>query len=170
MPTLNEDAAFLCLALGHGLVSVAEVVAWADAEIAARERPHPALIEVSTSGRRSPGEVAAALYPLASECDEVKQLDRLFAAMYHTLSHDVEASRRIASALYTLALSGTMPSGDNPERAMLYFEDALDLAFDRVHGTVDVVVHEMLRFLAPYAEFAAELPTTIEPLLLTRGA
>jgi hypothetical protein len=170
MPTLNEDAAFLRLALVHGVVSVAEVVAWADAEIAALERPHPVLIEISTSGRRTPGEVAAELDPLASGCDDVKQMDRLFAAMYHTLSHDFEASRRIASTLYSFALSGMMPSGDASEGAMLYFDDALDLAFDGVYGTVDGVVHEMLRFLAPYAEFAAELPTTIERLLLTRGA
>lgn len=157
MRTLEGNAALLRSGLLYGLVSVSEVVAWADAEIAARERPHPALIEVAMGGRLTPGELAAELDPLTTGCDEGKQIGRLLGFMYRTLSRDPGSAPRIASTLYSFAHADLLPGGGDPGGHMFYFDDALDLASSGVYGTVDGVVEEMLRFLAPYADLAPVL-------------
>jgi len=156
MSTLNENAALLRLGLLHGYVSVQEAVEWADAEIAAAEHPHPALIEVSTGERRSPADLAAELAPLAAAGEGLEIIDRVLGLMYRALSRDPGLARRIASALYSFALADARPSGGDPEGWMLYFDDALDLARSGVYGSEHHVVQEMLRFLAPYAHPAAE--------------
>lgn len=156
MPPLTETAALLRFGLLHGYVSVPEVIAWADAEIAARAHPHPALLEVSTAGGRTPADLAAELGPLAEGCGEAEIVDRVFALMHRALSRDQDLARRIASTLYSFAIADTLPSGGDPEGWMLYFDDALDLARDGVSGTEDAVVQEMLRFLTPYANLAPE--------------
>jgi hypothetical protein len=156
VPHLTETAALLRFGLLFGYVSVPEVVAWADAEIAARTHPHPVLLEVSTGGRRTPADLASDLGPLAEGCDEAEIIDRVLALMHRALSRDPGLARRLASTLYSFAIADTLPSGGDPEGLMLYFDDALDLARDGVSGTEDAVVQEMLRFLAPYANLAPE--------------
>jgi hypothetical protein len=154
MLTREENAALLCSGLLHDLVSVQEVVGWADAEIAARERPHPALIEVAMGGRLTPGELASELDPLTRGCDEGKQIDRLLGLMYRRLSRDPKTAPRIASTLYSFAYANLLPGGGDPGGHMFYLDDALDLASSGVYGTVEGVLEEMLQYLAPYADSA----------------
>lgn len=155
MAILNETAALFRFGLLHGYVHVPEVVAWAEAEIEAQTQPHPALIEVAIGAAGGPLRIAEELEPLAEECREEEIAVGLLGVMYRALAHDPSVASRIARTLYSMALSGVHP-GEDAERWMLYFDDALDLARAGTWGSEDGVIQEMLHFLGSYADIAAE--------------
>lgn len=155
MPALNETAALFRFGLLYGYVDVPEVVAWADAEIEAQARPHPALIEVATGATGGPLRLAEELRPLAAQCREEEIVARLFGLMHRALARDPTVASRIARTLYSMALSD-VDVGKEAEHSMLYFDDALDLARAGSYGSEADVIGEMLRFLSPYAHSAAD--------------
>lgn len=155
---LDRTAALIRIGLTYGFVSVPEAIAWADAQIAAHDHPHPALVEISMGAGRSATDLANELHPLAGEGDEGEAVTGMLALMHRALSRDPGLVRRFASVLYNLAMAGVEPDGGDAEGWMMYFDDALDLAQSGISGTEDGVLREMLAFLAPYAERAAEHP------------
>lgn len=154
----DRTAALIHIGLMYGFVSVPEAIAWADAQIAAHDRPHPALVEISMGAGRSALDLAGELHPLAGECDEGEVVTGMLALMHRALARDPGLVRRFASVLYNLARAGVEPDGGDAEGWMMYFDDALDLAQSGVSGTEGGVLREMMAFLAPYAERAAEPP------------
>lgn len=161
MRALNETAALFRLGLLYGYLDVPEVVAWADVEIEAQARPHPALIEVATGAAGGPLMLAEALRPLAEQCRDEQIVGRLLGLMHRALARDPNVASRIARTLYSMALSD-VDVGEEAERSMLYFDDALDLARGGYFGSEAEVIEEMLRFLSPYAHSAAERTVSVD--------
>lgn len=163
MPALNETAAIFRFGLLHGLVSASEVIAWADALIESQAEPHPDLIEVALGGSGGPVRLIDELKPLASGCRDEDIVEGILGLMYRALASDPNLARHIARTLYSMAVSGLHPGGEEVLMWMFHFDDAFALAGDHGYGTIEETTHEMLQFLAPYAVPAADPSTATDP-------
>ncbi len=141
---LKNEAEVLAAALEVGAVSVSDVVAWADAVIAAEEHPHWSVCELAMMGASYDPDVVHGLREVPGVADEVWVRDELVRRLAQGLAEDHTRAERIASALYQLALANKLPEGALLSLAWWAW-DALDLADQRmVQETRDEVVAKML--------------------------
>lgn len=142
--SLKNEAEVLALALQIGAVSVSDVVAWADAVIAAEEHPHWSLCELATMSASYEPDVVHALREVPGVVDEAWVRGELVHRLAEGLAEDHTRADRIASALYQLAVANALPEGELLSLAWWAW-DALDLADQRiVEDTRDQVVAKMI--------------------------
>ena len=127
----RQHAEFLALALELGLIDVNAVVEWADGLIAEQERPHWSLCELATSTRAYAEDVVKLLRQTPGLFDVATARRELFSLMAKRSQVDRVAARRVAHALYQLAMSDEI---DDPELKQVawWAYDGLDLAEDGV--------------------------------------
>jgi len=105
MPRMRDEAEALARALEFGLCDVAEVIAWADAQILREDRPSEALCDVSLARGRYPQDVAGMLrqFPGTPDSSDVARL--LLSLMKDRLDRDDDAAEPIAWALHQMAMA-----------------------------------------------------------------
>lgn len=146
MSTQKEEAEVLRKGLFHGLTSVNEVVAWADAQIVQVQAPHPALLDLALSRRAHPLDLCGLLAQVPGVAAKEIVARQIFKRMLEHLDRDESTAPTLACALYEMALAGEAPS-EEAERQMWYFEDALTLARQGIGGTVEQATIELRDFL-----------------------
>jgi len=150
MPTQKEDAEVLRYGLQAGVRTVADVVAWADAVIAADPHPDFAVIEVASSGGRRPREVAALLQEIAGDCNAVGVMRRAMTDLRTALTANPERGPEIAAWLYRLAVNGELPEeefGLEPYS----LGDCFELARTGTHFTAADALRELEVYLEQHA-------------------
>ena len=152
---LRNEAEVLAAALEVDAGSVSEVVAWAEAVIAAEEHPHFSVCELATMEASFEPDVVHALREVPGVVDEtwvraefVRRLAQGFAQGFaQALAEDHRRADRIAEALNQLALADELPEGELLSLAW-WASDALDLADQGdIEETRDQVIAKMLVWL-----------------------
>jgi len=105
MSRMRDEAEALARALEFGLCDVAEVIAWADAQILREDRPCEALCDVSLARGRYPQDVAGMLRRLPGMPDKAEVARLLLSLIKERLSREADCADRIASWLYQMALA-----------------------------------------------------------------
>jgi hypothetical protein len=146
MSTQKEEAEVLRKSLLLGLASVDEVVAWADAQIAQAQTPHPVLLELALSQRAHPLDLCGLLAQVPGAAAKEHVGRQIFRRMVECLDRDESAAPTVAYGLYEMALAGEAPS-EEAERRMWYFDEAFSLARRGICGTVEQVTAELRDFL-----------------------
>ena len=150
MPELKDESEALRLGLLAGYVQPAEVIAWADASIAAGDIPGPQLIEVSLAGSHSAKELAhmLAAIPGTARRDEVAQ--NMIRRIAEVVARDPSSSRGAARTLYEMYLAGYIPAS-SAEAEMIRLEDCFALAESGTWGSLDEACCELQEFLATWS-------------------
>lgn len=133
------------IGLDAGLVTAAEIGAWADQIILAEAKPAFAFIEVSAAGQDEDALVAA-LRSVPGVADGDGRRNLVFAMMRRSLAREPAMGRRIARMLELMALAEDVPNPGAGSQ-MSWFDDAFDLADRRIWGTHESVLDELRRFL-----------------------
>ena len=123
----RTEAEALAAGLEVGVVAPAEVIAWADAAIAADPAPDPALIEVALAVRASAADLAGGLRALPGRADPVAVQRLALARLAAWLRGD--PVRRVAHAAWLLAFAGDREPWHVPalRPVALAVDDAVDL-------------------------------------------
>src|SRR5262245_20765192 len=150
MSSQKEQAEALRYGLLAGVRTVSDAVVWADSVIAADPTPDIAVIEVASSSRRPPNEVASLLRTVAGECDRIGVMRRVMADLRIGLAANPARGPAIAHWLYQLANSGELPEehfGHEPYS----LEDWFELARTGTYGTSVDALRNLDNYLGRHA-------------------
>ncbi len=150
---LKTEATARAMALKFGVIQLEDLAAWADTIIAEDEDFDPRLIDVSLANSKA--QATSALNAFGWETDKARIAGRVCGLMRKSLESTRGDYRRIAKALYDMAMDDYLPGSDS-DGSMWEFWDALDLALDGLHGDPAAIKAEMLKFLADAAEVRAK--------------
>ena len=149
-PTNRTEAEALAIALKFGLATVADAVAWADAQIAASDVPHVALCNVSMAATRYPQDVASMLRELPGEFDSEAAVRLALKYASSALRNGSIDPRDVARALYDIAIAGHLSNGDF-ERHALSFWDGIDLVRNGIGvKSESQIIDDMTRMLGEF--------------------
>jgi len=143
---LRNQAETLAIMVEHGLATVADAVAWADAMIADEEHPHWSLCEVASMVGGLEPDVAHALREIPGAVDSARVQQGLLRNLAQSLASDRSRAESIAWTIYQLAIDGLL-DGEIGEVA-LWASDGLELAWEGIIATPrDQIVDRMLAAL-----------------------
>ena len=134
MKDIRNDAARLSFLHDIGIVSPAEVVAWADALIVSEEKPSQELIELSTSSVKMIGDV---LRHMALDADAWAPLEEALPAVLRYVLEQPSSAPVVARAFYHIAIAQRYEVPDQ-FRFILSADDDFDLAESGVFRLEDV--------------------------------
>jgi hypothetical protein len=109
---LREEAEYLRLALAMGLVTPAEVVAWADRQIAALDEPPIELIDVSLAGSRSPVQVMDLLKAIPGDGDLTAAAHRALGRLLKEFRAGGLSPEQVADMLSAYSNWASVPAGE----------------------------------------------------------
>jgi len=127
-----------------GLTTLGETTSWADAQIAAVDKPPYWLIEVSMA--RSERDAVAALKNADGETDETTVWRSLARAWRDVLDREPDRDSEIAKYLYYLGVDDEAPALGSPAELMSFW-DAIDLTRDGVYGVLAAERERLRAFL-----------------------
>ncbi len=145
-----DDAKRLSLLLEYGVPAEREAIAWADSQIATLDSPPHALLELSTTPPDHTAEILSQLHVLETGSDCWAALRAAIPYLHeHLVSHPADAPR-VAAKLFHVVVS----ADDVPQDFMFayHFDDAFDLARERVFGDLKSVEAEFINELASFAD------------------
>lgn len=142
--------------LEAGVVDASQVVAWVDMVIANDPEIHPFFADLALAGH----DVNRLLSVFGEHLGAPQQpigYRVLLGALYWRIERKeiapADVRSRLVGYLYTVA------QVDDEERYRLFgSEDALSLALDGIHGTVDDAMHQLKEDLSIYSGFLVEHP------------
>ncbi len=130
MSAERNEALILAECLRLGLTTVADVVRWADDQIAASDEPHPMLCEIAFAWRADPLELAAMLHEVPGGFDPPAVLQGVVAVAAEALRSQRLPPRAVAHSLECLPYL-TREVGEQADRdcrALLRWADEFELA------------------------------------------
>jgi len=159
---LGEKAWALAEALYLSACGVAEVIAWADAQILRENSPDGTLCEISLSQKRTPHEVAWMLCQLSAPVDRHTVHGLLVALLNDKLKGDSCRAGQVASVLFQMYQADEIEDPDL-QRIGGWADDALYLAEARhIMETPEQVLAEMAHALEQAAA-RADLSWSFSP-------
>ena len=150
----KEQAEIYRYGLPLGLFEVSDVVKWCDFIVMAEPSPDIGIIEASIAGSKGAYAVASALSEVQGEFDKVLVIRHILGAMYEVLRVNRTKAPLVARLLYRMASDNDFPD-DDTETEMWRFWDEVDLAVEGIHGDVEEVTDDLLRFLKRYSVTAS---------------
>jgi hypothetical protein len=144
MNSAPDEAQALAIALEAGAVTVSEVVAWADTQIAVVSDPESTLIELALA-KRAP-EALGFLHELAAGADPKAVAQLALGHLYRALERDSIAPERVAQSLEQMAMNGYVPD-DVAGDEMASFDDRLSVRYE----DPEKVLYWMKAFLRDHA-------------------
>ncbi|WP_199611591.1 hypothetical protein [Flocculibacter collagenilyticus] len=141
MVRCNVAYAFL-QALPSGVVSLEDIVKWADTAIVEEDEPCIEIIELSAAQKES--EALLQLKILSAGYDEEKAMKLFFDLCYEALKNGVANYSTVARRLFFWSAYETSLEGYS---GFVSFWDSLDLAYDCVYGNPEEIEREMLAYL-----------------------
>ena len=136
--------------LAHGLISLTEVVSWADKSIGQLSKPGIVLIEISMASNLHINDVINLLRDIPGKVDLQQVYQGIFSKMKAKMVEEPESEKRIVQALFEMAMEGEVPDKE-AESEMFWFYDALDLAEAEYTGDIGDVRRKLYAFLDNYS-------------------
>lgn len=149
-PSVEDQIAYLQVALELQVLDVPDIVRWADDQISADECPAYELIELALMGGSNQYDIASQLLRVGTpSLNRAEVLPYVLAKAHGKLLLDRDFGKVLAQGLF---LSWVHSNYDFPDHLRLcgYFEDAYSLAENGVAGTVDQINQELLEFTAQF--------------------
>ena len=147
MANQRTEAEVLAVCLELELATVGDAFAWADGQILASEVPHNVLCDISMASRANRGNLAIMLRRLPGDYDNAWVVRRLIQCAAECLRRGEPEARKVAIALFNLALDEKLPPGKLRDE-VYWFYDAIDLATSGiVQETPQQLVSRMLESL-----------------------
>jgi hypothetical protein len=141
---LAHDAARWIILLETRLASLSEVVAWADGRIVAAGKPHPLLIEISTSRENDFHDVIGHLRNLSQAIDELEALRYALPTIRLSIERGTLRAERAAGITYRY-LNRRYSELPGDLQALFSADDEFSLAIEESYGDRNEIEH---RFLA----------------------
>jgi hypothetical protein len=129
-----------------GITSTRDVIAWADAIVAAEDKPHISVIELSMAVGHGQWEIADLLKEIPGEPSQHLVRTLVFRRLRDVLRERPEALRRFGSIFLALASEGFAPSKDAIGE-MYMLEDQLELARGGIFGDLEEIRRDTQEFL-----------------------
>ena len=148
---MKREAATLRVGLQLGLVSVREVVGWADEQIAATDTPPEALLDLALMAHANHLDVLSRLRGLSTTVPSLDVLPRALKTGLHRLREDPSLGPVVARGLYQLFVEANYEVPDEL-RQIGQFEDAYALAKQGSYGTEEGVFRELLTFASRFED------------------
>ena len=148
--SFNEQISYLKEGLELSVLDVADVIQWADDQIATQEDPAYELIELSLMSGSNWYEIANQLVRVgAPSLSRAEVLPCLLAEAHKKLLNDPDFGRVLAERLWRFWV---LSSYDLPEilSPCGYFDDAYSLAESGINGSVDQINQELLEFCSQF--------------------
>jgi hypothetical protein len=147
-----QEAEIKRLQLLAGLVSVAEVVAWADELIEKSDLPETWMMDLSMSSHAHVEDVIAQLDTLSAGCDHLAAIRIILGQMYRILLHDRGPARQFAKVLFQLAVDHFF---DLPPDLGFCCgtDDSFDLA-EHGYWIEDQVTDDFIKHLEPFSKLS----------------
>jgi hypothetical protein len=135
------------LQLDYGLISVPDVISWADGIIAESDVPENAIIDLALSGKKTPDDIVFQLAKLAIGCDRYRAMRFVLGQMHLALQKNRTLGRGFAHKLLQFAVDNF--HREFPENLMFIYciDDEYDLAEQGLHGSIDSVTDKFIENL-----------------------
>lgn len=148
---LESMAAYYRLGLQLGTHSVADVITWADSEIAELVEPPVELIDLALMQNSSRADVAGKLGALTGTIKALDVLDSVLGKAHEVLKTDPTFGPTLAHGLYALYEEC---SYEIPDRLIPIagFDDEYALAMQGTYGTVEDVYLDLLAFTGQFQD------------------
>lgn len=160
MSSVSQEATRESLLFDIGIRSAPDVIAWADRMIVKEEKPHPLLIELSTTSPERTDFVLSYLSGLKIGGDFWSALsDALSSVHDYVAAHRAEAER-VAGALF---FSVCCRKEKLPEEfSFLYhFDDAFYLGREGIYGSEKAVYDDFVSELRRFKKEPNQAPATV---------
>ena len=138
----KETAKAFSEALPLKVISLEEIISWADSIIIEDEKPPVQIIELATVLNKS--DALSLLNEFSIKADEEISIRIFFGLCFKALKNGSADYSEVAERLYFWSMEETDLKGFGELGS---FWDALDLARDRIYGNENQVKREMLEFL-----------------------
>ena len=102
---LRTEAEALRLALHAGIVSIPEIIVWADTVIAAEDKPDIIIIELALAAAETRERVSPRLAQFAGDVEALSAIRIVLRLLAHRLQSSPEKAQQIARQLYAFATS-----------------------------------------------------------------
>jgi len=132
------------LAIKYGVISLDEIIKWADENIQSSIDPDPNFIDLSLS--KNMGEAVSSLIAFGISDDKTKVAKLTFKYFYKFLKSGRSSYQKISKGLFDMALEGYFP-GNDTESEMYSYWDSLDLAIMGSYGDPEEIKIQMLDFI-----------------------
>ena len=129
-----------------GITSTKDVIAWADAIVAAEDEPHISVIELSMAVGHGAWEIADLLKAIPGEPSQQLIKTLVFRRLRDVLRERPGELRRFGSIFLSLASEGFAPSEDAIGE-MYMLEDQLELARGGIFGDLEEIRKDTQEFL-----------------------
>jgi hypothetical protein len=143
--TMERAAAKLRIGLKLGLVTIRDVVKWCDSQIASRDQPEEALLDLALMNDAHPQDVFGKLLELSESVSAVEALPGVLADGVEQLRSNPGLGPVVARGLYQIYVDADyeVPSELLP---IGRFDDEYDLAKQGSYGTEEQVFEALLTF------------------------
>lgn len=143
------------LQLRLGLISVADVVSWADNIILESDIPDNEIIDLALSRRLPLADVIAQLAKMAGGCDRNRAMRTVLGQMYHVLQKDRSLARGFSRTLFQEAVENSGYINYSEDILFIYGnDDCFDLAEQGIYGTIDTVTDEFIEYLRTFSDLS----------------
>ena len=151
MASVNTEAAAFAIGLEIGVVSVSDVVAWADRQVAAAVVPPPAICELSMAATMQMRVVVNLLRSIAGPIDSSECVRLTVGNLLVALQDPEFDPESVARTLFHLASTNDLPDGPFKAKSWWYW-DAICLSRDGFGLETEVEIRaDMLESMAEFA-------------------
>jgi hypothetical protein len=151
MKPYAQEAEIKRLEFMTGLITVSDVIAWADSLIEQMDIPDSEIIDLSLAGHSNSYELISILSEMAIGSDRFAAMKTVFGKMYSVLSQDVSHARKYSSAIMDFVVENHYNLPDD-----FYFmygiDDAFELAEIGIYGSVDEISKRFIEELKPFCD------------------
>jgi hypothetical protein len=144
--TLAQDAARWMVLIDARLANTSEIIRWSDEQIVAADKPHPALIELSTTPPDQIAEILSLLRLLASNIDKFEALRCAAGSILAAIKGGKLPAERAATFTYCHLCGHCFDLP--PDLEPLYSaDDSFELAISEQYGNRNDVERDFLQAL-----------------------
>jgi hypothetical protein len=148
---MEREAATLRIGLQLGLVSVQDIVRWADEQITATATPPEALLDLALMAHATRLDVLAKLRALSPRVPWLDVLPRTLGTGVHRLREDPSLGPIVARGLYQLFVEANYEVPDELS-PIGRFDDGYALAKQGSYGTEEGVFQELVAFASRFED------------------
>ena len=145
MGNITKSAAYYRLGLQLGVHRVADVIAWADSQIANSDSPPTSLIDIALMKNANPIDVMGKLKELSGYVSSLDVIDMVLGAANLVLKEDPSFGPALARGLYDFFVECEYNIPEHLQD-IAGFDDEYALAAQGTYGSVDEVYKNLLLF------------------------
>jgi hypothetical protein len=150
MKPYAQEAGEKWLAFRAGLLTVADIVRWADEKISQLDLYDDELADIALAGNKPPHEIASMLMHISEGADRNEAIRNLLGRMHTAMLQDRGRARDFAKFLYYMLIETGFHKLSDDLHFIWGLDDEYDLAESGTVGTVDDITNGFIKETEPY--------------------